>query len=114
MCGVGAKSVAHLMKFLLLQWEVVKVKFFMNSNITQRCNKILKVKVTTTRSKVKSRSHHDAAHLQPQTNVPTKHQLPTPYGFQDIARTRFYRSRSLQQGKRSNQGQTMTLDTYTP
>ena len=59
MCGVGAKSVAHLMKFHLLQWEVVKVKFLMNSNTmgslkgkrqTQRCNKILKVKVTTTRS----------------------------------------------------------------
>ena len=64
--------------------------------------------------KVKSRSHHDAAHLQPLTNVPTKHQLPTPYGFHDIARTRFYRSRSLQQGQRSNQGQTMTLHTYTP
>ena len=26
MCGVGAKSVAHLMKFYLLQWEVMKVK----------------------------------------------------------------------------------------
>ena len=25
-CGVGAKSVDHLMKFHLLQWEVVKVK----------------------------------------------------------------------------------------
>ena len=25
MCGVAAKSVAHLMKFHLLQWEVVKV-----------------------------------------------------------------------------------------
>ena len=25
-CGVGAKSVAHLMKYHLLQWEVVKVK----------------------------------------------------------------------------------------
>ena len=33
MCGVGAKSVAHL-KFHLLQWEVVKVKFLMNSNMT--------------------------------------------------------------------------------
>ena len=33
MCGVGAKSVAHLMKFHLLQWEVVKVKFLMKSNI---------------------------------------------------------------------------------
>ena len=33
-CGVGAKSVAHLMKFHLLQWAVVKVKFLMNSNMT--------------------------------------------------------------------------------
>ena len=33
-CGVGSKSVAHLMKFHLLQWEVVKVKFLMNSNMT--------------------------------------------------------------------------------
>ena len=34
MCGVGAKSVAHLMKFHLLQSKVIKVKFLMNSNIT--------------------------------------------------------------------------------
>ena len=34
MCGVEAKSVTHLMKFHLLQWEVVKVKFLMNSNMT--------------------------------------------------------------------------------
>ena len=121
MCGVGAKSVAPLMKFHLLQWEVVKVKFLMNSSMTltvlnlhQKTDpKIFKVKVTTTRSKVNSRSHHDAAHLQLLTNVPTKHQLPTPYGFRDIARTRFYLSRSLRQGQRSNQGQTMTLHTYT-
>ena len=33
-CGVGAKSVAHLMKFYLLQWEVMKVKFLINSNVT--------------------------------------------------------------------------------
>ena len=66
------------------------------------------------RSKVKSRSQHDVAYLHPLTNVPTKYQLPTPYSFRDIARTRFYRSRSLQQGQTSNQGQTMTLHTYTP
>ena len=30
MYGVGAKSVAHLMKFYLLQWEVMKI----NSNMT--------------------------------------------------------------------------------
>ena len=34
MCGVGAKSVAHLMKFYLLQWEVMKVKFLINSKKT--------------------------------------------------------------------------------
>ena len=34
MCGVGAKSVAHLMKFHRLQWEDVKVTFLMNSNMT--------------------------------------------------------------------------------
>ena len=32
-------------------------------------------------SKVKSRSHYDTTHLHPPTNVPTKYQLPTPYGF---------------------------------
>ena len=77
-------------------------------------DKILKVKVTTARSKVKSRSDHDVAHLQPLTNVPAMYQLPTPYGCRDIARTRFSNSRSLRQGQRSNQGQTMTLHTYTP
>ena len=75
-------------------------------------DKILYVKVK--RSKVKSRSDYDVAHLHPLTNVHTKHQLPTPYSFRDIARTRFYRSRSLQKGQRSNQGQSMMLHTYTP
>ena len=76
-------------------------------------DKILKVKVTTARSKVKSRSDHDVPHLQPLNNVPAKYQLPTPYGCRDIARTRFSNSRSLQHGQRLNQGQTMTLHTYT-
>ena len=34
MCGVGTKSVVHLMEFHLLQWEVINVKFLINSNIT--------------------------------------------------------------------------------
>ena len=67
-----------------------------------------------TRSKFKSRSHHGIAHLQPLTDVSTKYQLPTPYGFRDIARTKFSNSMSLRQGQRSNQGQTMTLQIYTP
>ena len=55
-----------------------------------------------TRLKVKTRSDHDVAHLQPLTNVPAKYQLPTPYGCRDIARTRFSNSRSLRQGQRSD------------
>ena len=66
------------------------------------------------RSKGTSRSHHDITHLQPLTNVHANYQLPTPYSFRDIARARFYRSRSLRQGQQSNQGQTMTLHTYNP
>ena len=50
-------------------------------------------------SKVKSRSDHDVAYLHPLTNVPTNYQLPTPYGFRDIAWTRFSNSRSLRQGQ---------------
>ena len=64
-------------------------------------------------SKVKSRSDYDVAHLHPLTNVPAKCQLPTPNGCSDITQTRFLNSRSPQQGQRSNQGQTMTLHTYT-
>ena len=47
------------------------------------------VKVTTAGSKVKSRLHHDVAHLHFLTYVSTKYQLPTAFGFQDIAQTRF-------------------------
>ena len=49
-------------------------------------------------------------------SLPTcaKYQLPTSYGCRDIPRTRFSNSRSLRQGQRSNQGQTMPMHTYTP
>ena len=108
MCGVGEKSVAHLMKFHLLQWEVVKVKFLMNSNMAlTMLNLHQKTDPKVQQDfigqghygKVKSRLDHDVAHLHVLTNVPTKYQLPTSYSFRDIARTRFYRSRSLRQGK---------------
>ena len=56
------------------------------------------VRATCDYGKVKSRSGHDVAYLHRVTNVPTQYQLPTPYGCRDITRTRFYRSRSLQQG----------------
>ena len=34
LCGIGAKPVAHLIQCYLLQWEVAKVKWLMNSNRT--------------------------------------------------------------------------------
>ena len=71
-------------------------------------------KVTTARSKVKSRSLYDVLHLHILANVPTQYQFPTPYGLRHIPRTRLYKSRSLRRGQRSNQGHTMTLHTYTP
>ena len=125
MCGVGAKSVAHLMKFHLLKWEVIKVIFLINSNLTLTVLNLHQKTDPKVQQDFKDQGHYnkvkglikvnlinDAAHL-PLTNVLTKYQLPTPYGFRDIARTRFYRSRSLRQGQRSNQGQTMTLNTHT-
>ena len=73
-----------------------------------------KVMVTTARSKVKSRLHHEVAHLEPPTNVSTKYQLPTLHRFPHIARTRYYKSRSLQQGQKSNQDHTMMFHTVQP
>ena len=58
---------AHLMKFHLLHWEVVKVKFLMNSN---RTLKVLNL------------------HQKTDPKVLPTH-LPTPYSFRDIARTIF-------------------------
>ena len=34
LCGVGAKTMAHLMQHHPLQWEISKVKWLMNSNMT--------------------------------------------------------------------------------
>ena len=34
LCRVGAKPVAHLMQYHLLQWGVAKVKWLINSNMT--------------------------------------------------------------------------------
>ena len=50
----------------------------------------------------------------PLTSVPTNFEIHTPYGLQDIARTRLSNSRSLWQDQMSNQGHTIKLPTYTP
>ena len=90
LCGVGEKPVAHLMKFHLLQWELAKRKFLMNSNMTltvlnlhQQTDPKVQQDFKGQYSKVKGQSvlHHDVAHLKPSTNVPTKYKLPTPYSL---------------------------------
>ena len=47
--------------------------------------------------KVTPNSYYAFAHLHSPSNGPIKYHLLTPYIFQDIAGTRFYRSRSLWQ-----------------
>ena len=70
--------------------SVVKVKFLMNSNMTLTVHNLHEKTDPKVQQdfigqghygKVKSRSDHDVTHLHPLTNVPTKYQLPTPYGF---------------------------------
>ena len=77
MCGVGEKPVAHLMKFHLLQWELAKWKFLMNSNMTltvlnlhQQTDPKVQQDFKGQYSKVKGQSvlHHDVAHLKPSSN----------------------------------------------
>ena len=52
--------------------------------------RFFKVKVTTVRSNVKSRSNYDKVQLHFPTNVPTKYKLPAPYGFRVMVWTRFF------------------------
>ena len=59
MCGVGAKSVAHLMKFDLLQWEVVKLIFLTNSNTTLTVLKLHQKTDPKVQQDFKGQSHYD-------------------------------------------------------
>ena len=58
-----------------------------------------------TRLKVKTRSHQDT----PTSPNKYPYQVSTSYTFGDIAGTRLYRSRSLQQGQKSSQGHIMMM-----
>ena len=77
-------------------------------------DKILKVKVTTEMSKVKSRSFHDVGYSKLPTNVPTKYQLPTPYSFNDMAWKIFYRPRSKVQSMPHHAGPHLHLQINVP
>ena len=55
LCGIGAKPVAYLMQYHLLQWEDAKVKWLMNSNMTLTVLNLHQktLKVATTKIQVK-------------------------------------------------------------
>ena len=59
MCGLGAKSVAPLMKFHLLRWEVVKVKFLMNSNMTLTVHNLHQKTEPKEQQDFKGQGHYD-------------------------------------------------------
>ena len=61
-----------------------RIKFLYLTFSEKYPDKISNVKVTTSRSEVKPRSHHDKAYLRPLTNVPTMYQLAF-YSHEDMS-----------------------------
>ena len=59
MCGVGAKSEAHLMKFHLLQWEVINVKFLINSSMTSMVLNLYQKTDPKVQQDFKGQGHYD-------------------------------------------------------
>ena len=55
----GNKSVAHLMKFHLLQWEVIKVKFLINSNMTLTVLNVHQKTDSKVQQDFKGQGHYD-------------------------------------------------------
>ena len=69
------------------------------------------------RSKLKSMSHHDIAHLHPQPmSLPSVNfvHLTVAEKLPGHFKVKVTVARSLWQGQRLNQGHTMTLHPYTP
>ena len=97
LCGIGAKPVAHLMQYHLLQWEVAKVKQLMTSNMTLRVLNLHQKtpKGATTKIHVK-RYKTDIREIK-SIRYPQRHKIA-----------------SDMQDQRSNPGHTMTLHTYNP
>ena len=96
LCGIGAKPVAHLMQYHLLQWEVAKVKQLMTSNMTLTVLNLHQKtpKGATTKIQVK-RYKRDIREIN---RYPRKR----------------HKIASDMQDQRSNPGHIMTLDTYNP
>ena len=87
--------------------------FFIFSVFTDLYLAMKTVQVTSKRSKVKSRSHHNIAHLDPNQCL---YQVSTFCSIQFLRYSQkiYLRSGALQQGQRSNQDHTMMLRMDTP
>ena len=68
-CGVGAKSVTHLMQYHLLQWEVAKVKPLMNSNMTLTVLNLHQKTCPTTKIQVKRYERYKRDKIVPHIRV---------------------------------------------
>ena len=62
---------AHLVKFHLLQWEVVKVKFLMNSNMTLTVLNLHQKTDPKVRQDFKGQGHYDKVKLDWANSAPT-------------------------------------------
>ena len=98
LCGIGAKSVAHLMQYHLLQWEVAKVKCLMNSSTTLTVLNLHQntPKGATTKIQLK-RYKRNIGDIKDYQISPKRDKIA-----------------SDMQDQRPNPGHTMTLHTYNP
>ena len=95
LCGIGAKPVAHLMQCHLLQWEVVKVKQLMNSNMTLTVLNL-----------------HQKTPKGATTKIQVKRYKRDIREINSIRYPCRYKIASDMHDQRSNPGNTMTLHTY--
>ena len=89
------KPVTHLMQYHLLQWEVAKVKPSINSNMTLTVLNLHQKTPKSATTKIQVKDMRYIREIKKVSHIPTKYQLPTPYVFRYMTRTRHYRSRSL-------------------
>ena len=97
LCGIGAKPVAHLMQFHLLQLEVAKVKQLMTSNMTLTVLNL-----------------HQKTPKGATTKIQVKRYKREIREINSIRYPRRHKIASDMQDQRSNPGHTMTLHTYNP
>ena len=103
MCVLFHTCEINLKFFKVSVWHQIPTPY---SFLRYTWNKILRVNITTTMSKVKSRSHYDVAHLHPQL-IP----LPSIKILHLVVLDRILNVKVT--ATRSSQGHTMMMHTHT-